>query len=320
MKQDKDFFKDLYRTLYTIRTFEARCVQLYRQGAIVGYFHPYLGEEAIATGVCAALEKTDYIISTHRGHGHCIAKGAKLDRMVAELLGRKTGYCLGLGGSMHIADVATGNLGANGIVGGGIAMGAGAGLGIKIRKENRVSVVFFSDGASNNGVFAESLNLAAIWNLPVIFVIENNHYAVSTPVERSSRYADLHKRGDGYGVTNFSVDGNDVLAVYEKTKEVAEACRKGKGPILMECKTYRHGGHHVNDPGQYMPKEKLNHYKSKDPVTIGRKYLLEKGKATEAEILAIEEAVTKEMEAAIVFAKESPEMTVKEFESIVEGY
>lgn len=316
----KQFFAESFRTMYKIRIFEKECIQMYRQGLIRGYFHPYLGEEAIAVGVCNALTERDYLISTHRGHGHCIARGAHLDRMVAELFGKKSGYGLGLGGSMHIADVKSGNLGANGIVGGGIPIGVGAGMGIKVRKTDQVVAVFFSDGASNNGVFAESLNLAAVYNLPVLFVLENNHYAVSTPVEDCSRTVDLHKRADGYCVTNFSVDGNDVLQVYNKAKEAIEDLRVGDGPVLMECKTYRHGGHHVNDPGAYMPEEKLNYYKDKDPVEMGKAYLINEGKASQEEVDAIIKEVDEEMANAIEFAKADPEMTFEEFKQMVEAY
>lgn len=314
----RQFLEQLYRTLYTIRVFETQCIKLYRQGLIIGYFHPYLGEEAIATGVCAALREDDYIVSTHRGHGHCIAKGGELKKMVAEVLGREAGYCGGRGGSMHIADVTKGNIGANGIVGGGIPIGVGAGLGISIRGSDQVVAIFFSDGASNNGVFAESLNLAAIWDLPVVFVLENNHYAVSSPIEQMSRITDLHKRAEGYGVTAGAVDGNDVLAVYEKAKEAVQACRTGKGPVLIEAKTYRHGGHHVNDPGLYMPKDRLEYYKAKDPVKMGRKYLAEQGKCTEQEILAIEQQIDSLMDETIEFAKNSPEPSVEEFLEEVE--
>jgi TPP-dependent pyruvate/acetoin dehydrogenase alpha subunit len=314
----REFLEQLYRTLYTIRVFETECIKLYRQGLIIGYFHPYLGEEAIATGVCAALRKDDYIVSTHRGHGHCIARGGELKKMVAEVLGREAGYCRGRGGSMHIADVNIGNIGANGIVGGGIPIGVGAGLGIHIRGGDQVVVIFFSDGACNNGVFAESLNLAAIWDLPVIFLLENNQYAVSSPIEEMSRIPDLYRRAEGYGVTAYQVDGNDVLAVYEKTKEAIEACRNGKGPVMIEAKTYRHGGHHVNDPGLYMPKDRLEYYKSKDPVDIGRKYLLEKTKCTEQETAAIEQQARQAMEEAIEFAKNSPEPSVERFLEEVE--
>lgn len=314
----REFFEQLYRTLYTIRVFETECIKLYRQGLIIGYFHPYLGEEAIATGVCAALRQDDYIVSTHRGHGHCIARGGELKKMIAEVLGREAGYCRGRGGSMHIANVNIGNIGANGIVGGGIPIGVGAGLGIHIRGGDQVVVIFFSDGACNNGVFAESLNLAAIWDLPVIFLLENNQYAVSSPIEEMSRIPDLYKRAEGYGVRAYQVDGNDVLAVYENTQNAIETCRKGKGPVMIEAKTYRHGGHHVNDPGLYMPKDRLEYYKSKDPVDIGRKYLLEETKCTEQEAAAIEQQAQQAIEEAIEFAKNSPEPSVEKFLEEVE--
>jgi len=314
----RNFLEQLYRTLYTIRLFETQCIKLYRQGLFIGYFHPYLGEEAIASGVCAALRKDDYIVSTHRGHGHCIARGGELKKMVAEVLGREAGYCRGRGGSMHIADISTGNIGANGIVGGGIPIGVGAGLGIHIRGTDQVVAIFFSDGAANNGVFAESLNLAAIWSLPVVFVLENNYYAVSSPIEQMSRIPDLYKRAEGYGIIASPVDGNDVLAVYEKAKEAVETCRQGVGPVLIEAKTYRYGGHHVNDPGLYMPKERLEYYKARDPVKLGRKYLKDLGKCTEQEIAAIEEQVQQTMEEAIEFAKNCDEPSVEKFLEEVE--
>jgi pyruvate dehydrogenase E1 component alpha subunit len=308
----KELLTMMYRQILLIRTFETRCIKLYRSGAIRGYFHPYLGEEAIAVGVCAALRKEDYIVSTHRGHGHCIAKGASVDRMVAELLGKETGYCRGMGGSMHIADVATGNLGANGIVGGGIAMGAGSALGASIRGEDKVTAIFFSDGATSNGVFGESLNLAAIWNLPVIFVIENNEYAASTPLAISTRDCDLYKRAAAYCVTATQIDGNDVLVVYKEAVKAVSQCRAGKGPVVIECKTYRHQGHHVNDPGEYMPSEKLEYYRRQhDPLDIARRYLLEK--TDEAAVEVIEESVLKEIEEAVAFAEASPEPDVQEF-------
>ena len=316
----REFLADIYRTLYAIRTFETEGVRLYRQGLLRGYFHPYTGEEAIATGVCAALAERDYIVSTHRGHGHCIARGADVRRMVAELLGKETGYCRGLGGSMHIADLATGNLGANGIVGANVPIGVGAALGAKLRKEDRVSVVFTTDGAANHGVFFESLNLAGAWRLPVIVVIENNQYAVSTPIEQSTREPELYRRGIGLGVESFRIDGNDVLEVYEQARESVEKCRAGDGPVLIEALTYRHGGHHVNDPGQYMPEDRLAYYKSKDPVELGRKHLAEKGAVSEEEIREIEVSVESEIEEAIEFAKESPEMTVNDFFALTEMY
>lgn len=296
----------LFRTVYTIRAFETRCIKLYRRGLIKGYFHPYLGQEAIAAGVCAALAERDYIVSTHRGHGHCIARGADLGRMVAELLGRQDGYCGGRGGSMHIADFAKGNLGANGIVGGGIPMGVGAALASRIRGEDRVAAIFFSDGAANNGVFAESLNLAAIWDLPALFVLENNQYAVSTPIEQVSRDPDLYKRGSAYGVESRCVDGNDVVAVYRTAAEAVATCRRGAGPVLLEAKTFRHMGHHVNDPGLYMPQDRVEHYRAKDPVGVAARHLCEAAGTGEEELARIRAEVEAEIEAAVAFAMASP--------------
>ena len=308
----RELLAELYDKLYTIRVFESRCIKLYRQGLIRGYFHPYLGEEAIAVGVCAALRETDRIVSTHRGHGHCIAWGADLGRMTAELLGRQTGYCGGRGGSMHIADVTAGNLGANGIVGAGIPLGVGSALASSIRDDGHVTAIFFSDGASNNGVFAEAMNLAAIWDLPAIFVLENNHFAVSTPVEQVCRTADLCERGKGYGVESFTVDGNDVLAVCERTAYAAELCRKASGPVLMECKTYRDKGHHVNDPGDYMPREILDKYKARNPEKLCRQHMAVAG-FTDDEITEIEAEADRRMDEAVEFAQASDAPDVGRF-------
>lgn len=307
----------LYETAFKIRSFEKQCCALYRQGLIQGYLHLYVGEEAIAAGACAAMQPGDYMVSNHRGHGHCIANGADLKAMMAEVCGKETGYCLGRGGSMHIADFRLGNLGANGIVGGGIPIGVGAALGAKIRGSKQSAVIFLSDGASNNGVFAESLNLAAIWNLPLIFLIENNHFAVSTPIEQTSRTADLYKRAAGYMVAASAVDGNDALVVYDVVRQGLEQCRGGHGPIVIEAKTYRHGGHHINDPGAYMPREKLEYYKARDPVAFLRNKLLARSVAEE-EIGAIEKRVAAEIEAAVEYVKASPEPSVENFLRVCE--
>jgi pyruvate dehydrogenase E1 component alpha subunit len=312
-RYSKAFLSELYRLLHTIRVFETRCIQLYRQGLIRGYFHPYLGEEAIAVGVCAALGPQDYLTSTHRGHGHCIARGADLRRMTAEITGKSTGYCRGRGGSMHIADVSQGNLGANGIVGGGNAIGVGAALSAKLQGKDSVCVVFTSDGGVMNGIFGESLNLAAVWNLPVLFVIENNQYAVSTPVAESSREPELYKRAAGYGVEGRRIDGNHVLEVYETTADYVRRCRAGEGPFLIEAMTYRHGGHHVNDPGTYMPEAQKEYYRKNDPCLRGRQFLIELGGASDAEVQAIETEVERAMDDAVAFARQSPEPTIPEF-------
>ena len=315
-----DFLLELYRTIYTIRLFEHRGIELYRAGLIRGYFHTYLGEEAVAAGVCAALDRRDYIVSTHRGHGHCIARGADIRRMVAEILGKETGYCKGLGGSMHIADTAGGNLGANGIVGGGIAMGVGAALGASIRGEDRVCAIFFSDGASNNGVFAESLNLAAVWNAPAVFVLENNHYAVCTPIEKSCRADHLYRIGEGFGVQSSMIDGNDVLEVFEATQEAVGLCRTMQGPVLIEAKTFRYGGHHVNDPGNYVPRERLEYFKAKDPLKVARGHALAVGGIDHERIAGVEREVEHAMDEAVAFAKDSRELSPERFFQMMEDY
>lgn len=309
----KDFLMELYKKIYTARVFEHTCIPYFKQGVIRGYFHPYLGEEAIAVGVCAALREQDYIVSTHRGHGHCIARGADVKRMVAELFGKETGYCKGRGGSMHIADFDTGNLGANGIVGAGIPIGVGAALGASIRGEDRVAVVFSSDGGVNNGVFSEALNLAGIWNTPLILVVENNQYAVSTPIEDSTRETELYKRGEAMGIPSYRLDGNNVLEMYEYTKDAVERCSRGEGPVYFEALTFRHGGHHCRDEGKYMPKEKVDYYAKHDPLLIAEKYLLELGGAAKKEIRAVEKEIDKQMKEAIAFAEQSPNPSVRIF-------
>lgn len=306
-KASEQIMVEIYRNLYATRQFEQTCVQLYRQGQIRGYLHLYLGEEAVAAGACAALRPDDYIVSTHRGHGHCISKGADLKLMFAEIIGKATGYCKGHGGSMHISSKSENNIGANGIVGAGIPIGCGAGMGIKVKGGNQVCVIFFSDGATNQGVFGESLNFAAVFDLPVIFMLENNHYAVSTPVEVSAGCCELSNIGPAYGVPGICVDGNDALAVYNETRRAVERARRGEGPSLIEASTYRHGGHHVNDPGLYMDQEVLDKWKARDPVDLLREKL-DKTKAEE-----IENRVDDEIQAAVEFAKNSPEPSVEEF-------
>lgn len=316
----RDLLEKLFRTAYKIRVFETEGIKLYRQGLIRGYFHPYLGQEGIATGVCAALKEGDFIASTHRGHGHCIAWGADVKRMVAELLQKESGYCRGYGGSMHIADIKAGNIGANGIVGAGTPLGVGAALAAQIKGSDAVTVTFSTDGASNNGTFMESLNLAAIWNLAFVLVVENNQYAVSTRIEESTRDTDLYKRGLAIGVESHQVDGNDPLAVYNLTRQAVETCRQGRGPVLIEAKTYRHMGHHVNDPGKYMPAEELAYYKARDPVDRARNALVEMSGIEADEIEAIEAAIRQEFEDAIAFSQASREITIEEFRQFAAEY
>lgn len=316
----KELLEELFTTAFRIRTFETEGIKLYRQGLVRGYFHPYLGQEGIATGACAALEDRDYIASTHRGHGHCIAQGAEIEGMVAELLQKETGYCKGYGGSMHIADISKNNLGANGIVGASTPLGVGAALANQVRGSDAVTIAFSTDGASNNGTFLESLNLAAIWDLNFILIVENNQYAVSTTIAESTRETELYKRGEAIGVESHRIDGNDPLLVYETVSDAVKKCRAGLGPILIEAVTFRHSGHHVNDPGKYMPDEKLAYYKERDPVDRARENLIELGKMSAENVKAIEEKIEAEFAAAVVAAKEAGEVSVEEFREFVREY
>ncbi len=304
--------EQMYETAVTIRRFEQRAIEQYRLGNIRGYLHLYLGEEGIAVGAIGALEPDDYIVSTHRGHGHAIAKGHEPRRMMAELFGRETGYCRGRGGSMHVASRAVRNLGANGIVGGGLAIAVGAALAIRQRGGSEVVVAFCSDGSSANGIWHEALNLAAIWDLPVIFVLENNQYAVSTPITDSARVSHLADRAAAYGMPGRTVDGNDASAVLEAMQEPLRRARAGEGPTLLECMTFRHGGHHVNDPGLYLPKDELARWKAHDPLLVLRERLVALG-ADDAAIGIIDERVEGVIEEAIAFASASPEPSVEAF-------
>ena len=309
---DKQLLQNMYRMVLTVRRFEEAAIQQYRNGNIYGYLHPYTGEEAIAVGAICALRPDDYITSTHRGHGHALAKGHDLGKMMAELLGRASGYCGGRGGSMHVANLEQFNLGANGIVGGGIPIATGAGMAIKLKGSQQVALCFFSDGAINNGTFHESINMAAIYRLPVIYIVENNHYAVSTSVHDSTLVEDLSVKALAYGIPGVSMDGNDALAVYEAMREPLQRARSGQGPTLMEFKTYRHGGHHINDPGAYMPADELERWKAKDPLVVLRAHL-EECRCSPEEITALEADVESRIAEAVQFALNSPEPSVEEF-------
>lgn len=305
---------EMLKTIIRIRRFEEKTVQLYQVAKIWGYLHPYIGQEAIAAGACAAIKKSDYIVSTHRGHGHSIAKGADINRMMAELLGKQTGYCKGRGGSMHIADTELGMLGANGIVGGGIPISVGAGFSCKMEKKQRVVICFFSDGAANNGVFHESLNMAAIFELPVIYLCENNMYAISMSSCESIACRDIVKRAPGYDMPGISVDGSDPEEVFEAVQKSVERARNGKGPSLIEAVCYRFGGHHPNDPAEYREKQEVDyHKKEKDPVINYRKKLIKEGVISEDKILKIEEEIKNEVEASVRFAEDSPEPSLDKF-------
>ncbi|NLJ48627.1 MAG: pyruvate dehydrogenase (acetyl-transferring) E1 component subunit alpha [Candidatus Atribacteria bacterium] len=296
----------MYKDMIRIRRFEETVSDLFSQDKIRGTTHLYIGEEAVAVGACNAIHSDDYITSTHRGHGHCIAKGATLREMMAELFGKMTGYCKGKGGSLHIADLNAGNLGANGIVGGGIPIATGSGLTSKYKKTGKVTVCFFGDGASNTGAFHEAVNMAATWKLPVVFVCENNLYAMSTPVREAFPILDIAERGQAYGMPGIVVDGMDVLAVMEAVEQAAERARRGEGPTLIECKTYRYLGHSKNDPRAYRTKDEEKQWKERDAIKRFRKWLLENTIATEEEIQTIDEEVENEITEAVEFADSSP--------------
>ncbi|HDN05605.1 pyruvate dehydrogenase (acetyl-transferring) E1 component subunit alpha [Candidatus Bathyarchaeota archaeon] len=296
----------MYRKMFEIRSFEEKVFELYAQNMVPGTIHLYAGEEAVAVGVCSNLRKDDYITSTHRGHGHCIAKGADPKRIMAEILGKKTGYCKGKGGSMHIADFKVGMLGATAVVGAGIPIAMGAGLSIKLRGTDQVVACFFGEGASNQGTFHEGINMAAIWKLPVIFVCENNLYAMGTRQSRVMLIENIADRAASYGIPGVTVDGNDVLAVYEAAREAVERARRGEGPTLIECKTYRHKGHSRVDPAKYRPKEEVEEWLRKDPIKRLREKLLQTNVLAEEEIQRVEEEVSVEIEEAVKFAVESP--------------
>lgn len=297
---------DMYRMMVRIRRFEERVNKEFAAGNIPGSVHLYIGEEAIATGALSHLRKEDYIISNHRGHGHLLAKRGDPKRAMAELFAKKTGYCLGKGGSMHIADLDIGMLGAAGIVGSGIPVATGAGLSAQMRGTDQVTVCFFGDGASNIGRFHEGINLAAVWCLPVVFICENNLWAVSVPTSCSLAIHDIADRAVGYGIPGVVVDGQDVMAVHEVAGEAVARAKSGKGPTLIEAKTYRFQGHFVGDAGAYRPKEEIEHWMSRDPIQLFQAKLIDMKALTESEAKEIDEAALKEMDEAVEFAKESP--------------
>ena len=298
---------DIFRKMFRIRHFETKVIDLFQDGRIRGSTHTYIGEEASGVGTCAALRADDYITSTHRGHGHCIAKGGRVDFMMAELLGKSTGYCKGKGGSMHIADVDAGILGANGIVGGGVGIATGAALSSKIKGIDRVCVCFFGDGAFNQGVLYESANIAVIWKLPVIYVCENNKYAMSTPIARSSGVTDLSARGAAFGMPSANVDGMDVLAVREAVGLAVARARRGDGPSMIVSDTYRFEGHNVGDGQRYRSREEVDDWRKNDPIERFRGMTERHGVLNADEIAQIEKEVVEELAAAIEFAEASPE-------------
>jgi TPP-dependent pyruvate/acetoin dehydrogenase alpha subunit len=297
----------LYRQMWAIRHFDTQVIKLFMEGLIRGSTHAYIGMEAVAVGACAALRPDDYITSTHRGHGHCIAKGGRLDLMMAELLGKATGYCKGKGGSMHIADLDAGILGANGIVGGGIGIATGAGASIRLRQSGQVVVCFFGDGGLVQGVLHEAMNLASLWKLPVVYLCEINQYALATPISEEFGIPDVAAWAHGYGMPAERVDGQDVLAVHAATARAVERARRLQGPSFLACHTYRYAGHNVGDPEEYRTKDEVAEWRRQDPIARFGTLLAEHNVLDASAAEAIAADVEAEIDRAVAFARESPD-------------
>ena len=308
MTLDKPQAMQMLRTMVLIREFDERAIALRVAGKIYGAVHPYVGQEAVAAGVCASLTTRDRVTSNHRGHGHCIAKGADIRRMMAELFGRVDGYCKGKGGSMHIADFAVGMLGANGIVGGGLPIACGAALAAQLEGHGNVTVCFFGDGAAAEGEFHEALNIASVWKLPIIFVCENNKYALSTDQSRTTAGEGVSARARAYGIPAARVDGNDLLAVHEAVGEAVARARRGEGPSLLECKTYRWHFHamRATPPPETRPVEEIATWKARDPIARLEQHVLGLGVLSADAIATIREGVRTDLDAAVAFAERSP--------------
>ena len=306
MNLDTELLLEMYRRMVRIREFELAAIDLFKRGQVKGAIHAYIGMEASGVGVCMALRTDDLIAGTHRSHGHNVAKNASTAKMMAEILGKETGYCKGRGGSMHIAAFETGSLGALAVVGSGIPLAVGAALGFKMQGKDSVAVPFTGDAGSNTGNWHESLNMAAAWKLPVVFVLENNHFGVSTRIEESTAVEDLSLRALGYGMPGVRVDGFDVLAVYQAMTEAVARARRGDGPTLLVTESYRIEGHYSGEPEVYRTRAEVEEWRKKDPIPRFRAYLLDNGVATEAELAAIEQAMKQELVEAVQFAKDSP--------------
>ena len=294
------------RRMHLIRKFEETAEQSYMRGLVHGTMHLSIGQEASAVGAILHLRPDDYILSTHRGHGHCIAKGADVARMLAEFFGKETGYCRGRGGSMHIADLETGNLGANGIVAGGLPIAVGVGMSIRMQKQSRVCMVFFGDGATNEGAFHEALNLASIWTLPIVFLCENNKYGMSMDIAKAMAVPHVADRAASYAMPGVAVDGNDLPVVAAATREAIDRARAGRGPSLVECKTYRLRGHSKSDRNLYRTKEEIEDWRGRDPIARLESELLQHGRLDQATIVSVRDEAQMEIEAALEFAKSSP--------------
>lgn len=309
---NSDTFIEMYKKMVLIRVFEEKVEELYKMGELPGFVHVYKGEEAVAVGVCAALREDDYVVSTHRGHGHAIAKGVDVRALMAELLGKATGTNRGLGGSMHIASIEKGFLGANGIAGGGIPHAVGAAFASKYKGYDKVSVTFFGDGAASQGVLYESLNIASLWKLPVIFVCENNHYAVTTHISKQASTQEIYRRAEAFGIPSTAVDGMDAVAVYNTAAEAVERARKGEGPSFIECKTYRFGGHYVGDPERYRNDKEVRKWLERDPLKIMKEKLIELGLLNEVNDKMIYDLAVNEVEEAVRFARDSSYLNFKD--------
>ncbi|MGE5619166.1 MAG: thiamine pyrophosphate-dependent dehydrogenase E1 component subunit alpha [Sphingomonadaceae bacterium] len=306
MTELKERLPWIYERMRLIREFENRAADLFAEGRIPGFVHLYAGEEAIAVGVCAHLTDRDFITSTHRGHGHCIAKGVDLKAMMAELYGKAPGACKGKGGSMHIADVTKGMLGANGIVGAGGPLACGSALMAKVKGTDQVTVCFFGDGAAEQGTMHESMNLASIWKLPVVFVCENNGYAQSTPAHYHAAVHDIADRATAYSMPGFAIDGTDLFAVFEAAGEAIARARRGEGPTLIECKAFRYYGHFQGDNLSYFTEEERAKNRARDPIDGFRKRVLERGLLSEDEISRIDSEVKRAVDEAVQFAEAAP--------------
>jgi pyruvate dehydrogenase E1 component alpha subunit len=304
-KYPKEFLMQMYEMMHRIRKFGEKASECFARGMLAGNIHVCIGQEGSAVGAAFALKETDYITSTHRGHGHCLAKGAKPHLALAELFGKKTGYCKGKGGSMHIVDVNLGILGANGIVGAGIPIAAGSAWASKIMGDGHVTLCFFGDAAANQGTFHEAVNMAAAWDLPVVFLCENNGYGVSVPIRKVTKTPNLSVRAKAYDIPGATVDGEDIIAVHEAVKKAVHRARSGQGPSIVETKVYRWLGHYCGDPANYRPKSYLEEAHAKDPIALFRKRLLDEKIANADEVDAIEKAMTEEIEAAYAFADQS---------------
>jgi len=307
MELSRDALIDAYRCMRTIRTFEEKLSEFVLAGRLAGFLHLYAGQEAVAVGVCTHLTDRDIVTTTHRGHGHCIAKGVGLPEMMAELFGRSTGVCKGKGGSMHIADLDRGMLGANGIVGSGIPLAVGAALTASVKKTGGVAVAFFGDGATNQGQFHEGLNLAAVWRLPVVFVVENNLYGEATPYEFVTPLRDLADRAASYAMPSMVADGMDFFDVHEKAGRAIDRARRGDGPTLLECKTYRYFGHYVGDPRTYRTKEEEEEVlRTRDPLDLLEKRLIEGGRVDASVLRKIDGEAAESVARAVEWAEGSP--------------